>query len=659
MKLRIHGDNIIECERTLHLIATAYQTEIKRKSQCLYLPEFELIKNGKIIASVELFAGHDRWNMSIAKVLADYGSPLREATDAYITKLNADGTKEELFLAIEYCNALPAGNNAWQRNGRAISCAELNIPYLYFAEIGGVELDEDRNVKAPRFPNPIVPFSYLTASLSLKVVCIPVYESHPAITEDLRKTFTTVFGLKESLKLIKALLDETDTTKPLDNLIDKGTALVKILSDERKRIDTLKDDEWASFLKNTTGQQKANWLSKFTKHLVWKKKQSEKVNVTSTFKKLLTQTQKLNCLSVGASEIPICLIPTEKLTDFATLIQKIYPKQKAFHKTLTELGKPLLIVWITGFKPRGDDSRPDRGLVPLARMLFGNSIDILSVVFGPAKPTTWKIFKQSPEKLALDNGLWQAVIGLSNFVFADSPTSEFGELFYEISRQLKRNTKPVIFESASATNKYSEQDTDTAIHSLFSKQEKLGIFESMCNPPGGDWSGVSVLDFKTLEEYRWTSLPRVSAVEGKRPDHVIQIVTTKELIFLAIESKDNAKDLEKEIGTRLVTYLKELLKVAPTAHKIKAKDWKLYENTKTPITKFKTFSGAAFCFKSVDEIDNEMEKGNLDFVMAFEFKPQKQKSILHLKTTVQSQFLVGLLAEINKQFVSGLKIEIH
>ena len=52
MKLRIHGDNIIECERTLHLIATAYQTEIKRKSQCLYLLEFELIKNEKLIASI-------------------------------------------------------------------------------------------------------------------------------------------------------------------------------------------------------------------------------------------------------------------------------------------------------------------------------------------------------------------------------------------------------------------------------------------------------------------------------------------------------------------------------------------------------------------------------------------------------------------------------
>ena len=401
MKLRIHGDNIIECERTLHLIATAYKSEIKRISKCLFLPKFELIKSNQVFATIELFAGHDRWNISIAKVLAKYGSPLREATDAYITKLSENAQTEELCLAIEYCNALPAGNNAWQRNGRAITCAELGIPYLYFAEIGGVELDANRNVKAPRFPNPIVPFSYLTASLSLRVVCIAVYESHPAITEALRTKFSAIFGLSESLKLIESLLSETDTSQPLENLIEKGTSLVKILSGERKRTDTLKNDEWKNLLKNTTGLKKAQWLSKNTTHLVWKKKQSEKVNVTPSFKKLLLQTQQLNCLSIGASEIPICLISSEKLTNFAAIIQKIYPKQKEFFNTINELRNPLLIVWIAGFKPRGDDSRPDRGLVPLARMLFGNDIDILTVVFGPAKKTTWKTFKDNPRKLSI------------------------------------------------------------------------------------------------------------------------------------------------------------------------------------------------------------------------------------------------------------------
>ena len=60
MKLRIHGDNIIECERALDLINAAYEGELKRVSNCLYLPEFKLFVNKKAIASIELFAGHDR-----------------------------------------------------------------------------------------------------------------------------------------------------------------------------------------------------------------------------------------------------------------------------------------------------------------------------------------------------------------------------------------------------------------------------------------------------------------------------------------------------------------------------------------------------------------------------------------------------------------------
>ncbi len=659
LKLRVHGDNIVECERTLQLIAKAYKSEARQIEQCMYLPKFELIKSGRKIIIIELFAGHNRWNVNIPKILASYGASLREGADAYITKLNAIGTEEQLLLAIEYCNALPAGNNAWQRNGRALSCAEIGVPYLYFAEIGGVELDKKRNVKAPRFPNPIVPFSYLSTTLTLKVICMPVYASHPAITEKLRESFTAVFGLEDSLRLVKGLLDGSNTGKPLENLIKKGVTLVKILSNERKYVDTLKGEEWEEFLKNIKGEQKVNWLSKFTKHLIWKKKQSSKVHTTLTFKNLLIQTQQLNCLSIGATRIPICLIASSKIKEFANLIYNIYPKQKVFYNAISKLKNPLLVVWITGFKPRGDDSRPDRGLVPLARMLFGNDVNILSVVFGPAKSVIWKDFKENPEKLALNNGLWQAILRLSNFVLADSPTSVYGEIFHELPQKKRKNTKPIFFKSASVTKKYSEHDTDTAIHLLFSKQKSLGIYEGMCNPPGGDWSGVSVLDFKTLTEYRWTSLPRVSTVGGKRPDHIIQITHKSSLVFLSIESKDKSKDLEVEIGKRLKTYLKELFEMPPTACKVEGKDWKLYTNKIVPISEFKMYSGAAFCFKNTDEIYHQLEKGKLDFVMAFEFRPQNQASILHLKTTLQCRFLANLLVKIQEQFVGGLEIQIY
>jgi len=380
MKLRIHGDNIIECERALRLISIAYKGEVTTKSKNIFMPSYSINLEGKEIFEVELLSGHDRWNVNFNTELTKYGAPLREATDAYITKAAADRKTEELLLAIEFCNALPAGNNAWQRNGRAVTCAEIGIPYFYFAEIGGVELDANRKVKVPRFPNPIVPFSYLTSSKSLNVVSVPIYEAHPAITDALRKKFMHIFGTEASFDLLKCIIEQSQISDATDVLIEKGTALVKILSDDRKRVDTFRSMEWEDFLKLTSGQKKAEWIKNNPHKQVWRKKSSDKVKVTKTFKTLLANAQSLDCLSIGAREIPICLIANGNVKKFAGILKKIYPQEaiNALAGTIEKKNRPLIVVWITGFKPRGDDSRPDRGLVPLARMLFGNDIDILS-----------------------------------------------------------------------------------------------------------------------------------------------------------------------------------------------------------------------------------------------------------------------------------------
>ena len=661
MKLRIHGDNIIECERALSLISLAYNGTIIPKSRNVFMPSYSIQSKNKEIFEIELLGGHDRWNVNFNTELTKYGAPLREATDAYITKVSKDKKTEELLLAIEFCNALPAGNNAWQRNGRAVTCAEIGIPYFYFAEIGGVELDADRKVKAPRFPNPIVPFSYLTSSKSLNVVCVPIYEAHPAITNELRKKFTHIFGKEASLELLKCIIEQSQITDAMDVLIEKGTTLVKILSNDRKRLDTFRALEWEEFLKISSGQKKAEWIKNNPNKQIWKKKSSDKVNVTKSFKTLLTKTQELNLLSIGAKEIPICLVANGNIKKFASLLKEIYPaeKIKVLSNAIEKKNKPLIIVWITGFKPRGDDSRPDRGLVPLARMLFGNDIDILTIVFGPAGKQTWKTFKDNTPKLASDNGLWQAILNLSNYVLADSATSEYGILTSIVSRDLERKSVKVIFSSATPNGVFGEHDVDTAIHTLFSRQLSSSIFESMCNPPGGDWSGISYLNFSDHTEYRWTSLPRVSAIKAKRPDHIIQIHTKKEEVFLVIESKNNAKDLDENIGKRLTEYVKVLFKIAPTAYKKAKHDWESFTDKRPPLTKFSLYSGGAFVYKSLEEMKNEMQKGKLDFIIAFEFKNDGTITIGHLLLSEKCQFLNLIFTDIVSQFNSSFKIKIY
>ena len=437
--------------------------------------------------------------------------------------------------------------------------------------------------------------------------------------------------------------------------------LVRILANDRSRIDTFRNSEWDEFMRIESGLEKAEWIKNNPNKQVWKKKSGAKVQVTQSFKTLLIEVQKLNCLSIGAKEIPICLIEKANIRNFIAVLKSIYPYD-AIKEVVTQIikqNKPFIIVWITGFKPRGDDSRPDRGLVPMTRMLFGNDIDILTIVSGPAGKNTWRILKEYPQKLAHMNGLWEAVINLSNYVLADSITSSEGVIATLIQRNIKREKQKVIFDAAKPNGIFSEHDVDTAIHTLFSRQLDSNIFESMCNPPGGDWSGISYWDFTDETEYRWTSLPRVSSIQAKRPDHIIHINTTSDEIFLVIESKNHSRDLETNIGSRLVEYVKVLFKVAPTAHKLKNKDWKLFEDIESPLKKIVTLSGGAFCYTNFNDLERAMAKGNLDFIFAFEFKKDGLPSIGHLLTTEKSQFLVNIITKITSQFNGRFEIKIY
>lgn len=660
MKLNIHGDNIVECERTLGLIARAYAAKVVRMSDNIYCPQFRLIVNGNPQFEVTLYSGHGRWGVDIQDILSGKGAPIREATDAYITK--EENGREEIILAIEYCNALPAGNNAWQRNGRAVTCAELGIPYFYYAEVGGVELDSRRNVKAPRFPNPIVPFSYLSASLSLDVICIPIYEAHLAITDALLGKFQTVFGLESSLLLLKGIVEGSNHSDSFGSLKEKGLSLVKILASERKRIDTLKGEQWDRFLQSASAKEKTEWLSSEKVVQPWKRKQSGKIKMTKAFKKLAKQIKTIDCISIGASEIPICLIPKHALPKMIEIFENIYAGKgiDGFISNLKTLSEPLVVVWITGFKPGGDDSRPDRGLVPLARMIFGNDIQILSIVYGPAFDKTWKIFKEDPLKLPQINGLWEAIMNLSNLIFADSATSKFGPLYHVAQRTVEKITTKVLFPAAKKIPiGFAEHDVDSAIYLLFSRMLGSGIYISMCNPPGGDWSGISVLDFLKEDEYRWTSLPRVSAVRGKRPDHVIQLHIDKRDVFLSIESKNNPSDLENQVGKRLCRYLDVLFHSQPIAYKAKGDRWKLHTSKKPPLKTYEVISAGAFCFRNSTELSDSIARTNCDIAMGFEFKSENEVSILHLKTSQKCEFFRDVMAKIVGQFNSGIKIQVH
>ena len=657
-KFRIHGDNILECERALILIFQALDVkngDIKFFGEASYAPLYRIEKNG-VAYEIKLFPGYDRWGINLKQYLIDAGGTLREATDAIITRLLEKDSKfyERPVVSIEFCGALPAGNNAWQRCGRALASAYAKIPYLYFVEIGGVELDANRKIKAFRFPNPLVPFSYLTLGEVEQTVAIPVFIPSPSLGDAVKQKFEQCFGFDEAIKLIREILLDNDCTNEIKKLKERATKVVRTLANERKRKDCLPEADWDIFSQKQTGKDKAQWLA--GKAMAWHKKIGLKT-VTKTFLTLLRITKKFG-VAAGSSDMPFCLIPANKRKEFCKNIAKIYRKRvnQSFLQWTAKVDKPLVCVWIAGFKPRGDDSRPDRGLVPLARMIFGRTdIDLLTVVYGPAKSVTWRIFTKDLRKLAIVNGLWEAILGLSDAVLVDTPTNK---KMCDIGRILIRGTKSKAAGPISAANpkpSFGEHDVDSVIHLLFSDAFSHGVYEGLCNPPGGDWSGIRMVDFDTMDEYKWTSLPRVSAKDTKRPDHLIQF--KEQNILLSIESKDTVLTLEDAIGTRLKRYINILIKHSPIAIK-KLSDFIWRPSIKKVTLKGNVISGAAFRVGNHKEMSNALKRGKVDVVFGMEFLNGSYKVRINILFNKNYAFLASIIEKLGNRYKELWEINI-
>lgn len=658
--LRVHGDNILECEHALKLMVKAIDPS--GQSFCFiggtaYAPIYKIKSCTGTSFNVQLFPGYGRWKFDIKKYLIDRGAPLREATDAVITKLTKikKESYEEFVLSLEFCGALPAGNNAWQRCGRALASTYASIPYLYFAEIGGIELDAARKEKAPRFPNPLVPFAYLTLGAVERSMAIPVFVPSPSSNKITRKTFDKYFGFEDALTLIRNLLLDEPTKGSVRNLQTKAEKIVQLLAKGRKRKDCIPPKEWGDLADQESGYNKAIWLIK--KAMPWNKKTGIK-NLTSSFKKLLKVTIKNGAIAIGSKDMPFCLISQDNRKKYGKELSLLYRNRvtQEFLNWISIGHKPLLCVWVAGFKPRGDDSRPDRGLVPLARMIFGrNDVDLLTIVYGPAKIITWQRLQKDMWELARINGLWEAIIGLSDGLLIDSPTSKkLNNLGYIVPQKAASKSRPLI-KAARTVPYFGEHDVDSVLHLLFSTKVKDGIYEGLCNPPGGDWSGISIIDFKNNNEHRWTSLPRVSGRNTKRPDHLVQFKLNSYL--LSIESKDTSSTLKHNIGIHLKNYVKRLIQKPPIAFRnYGSSQWQPTSNRIKE--SFNIVSGAAFRISQSEDLKEVSNRGKLDIVFGIDFSSDSKTVKIHTFFADTAKKVIPLFKKLASKFSGILEIEV-
>lgn len=644
-RFRIHGDNVVECERTLRLIEVGFNltADLVPGSSPAH-PEFRFQHPTAGELEFELLPGHGRWGVDLAQALITRGARIRENADSLITEVK--GIEEEIIFGIEYCGALPAGNQAWQRHGRAYSFAQSKTPYLIFNEVGGAELDSERGIKASRYPNPAAPYALLLLSKDLGSVVLPIYESAVSAPKEVKESFKSAFGLDDATNLIAALILGNKTETEVSRLENKTLNMVELLTKSRVRKDSLKIEEWStalasknrfSFLKSVSGK--------------YSRKTTDKVQASKTASKFLDIVLKSGSLEFFSGALPITWIPKDKKTSFLKELASLYKSEVNISQFTP--GKDLVIVFVTGFKPRGDDSRPDRGLTPLGRMLAGPTAEMLTFLWGPAKEPMLKRLKADFNNAASLNGLIEAVVTTSDFVLVDSINHAPFLLDTRTPAPVKRAEK----SSKNLEFSISEHDVDSVIHFFVTQPHRNQYFEGLCNPPGGDWSGISLQD-SNMEEIRWTSLPRVSSSAAKRPDHVVQFRTKEREYVLAIESKLDAGDMDLDVGPNLIRYVEELTKVHPNARRKNSNsDWNVTNSEKQKISAFKTYSAAAFRIINEQDLEKVLDRSKANLILGFKFENNLSDITVYLSTAKGYEFLSVDFKEMISSSSFRLKIK--
>lgn len=645
-KYRIHGDNIVECERIANLIIK--EVNPHKISRSLIAPSTISVdmsfsfQGSEYEWNFELLPGFNksnrhRWSKNIFDILKDNGSFLDETPDAIITSI--ENNCETILCAIEFCSALQAGNQAWQRSGRAFSTGRTGCHYLYIVDFVKYELDPStRERKNLRFPNAAVPYSYVSFSESTNNFVAQIYvrsEEFDKSRDSALATFNENDFAEDDLAqyLVKRLAG-IDTTKEQKSILQKNLNVVRFLARSTGSANSFTEAQWnrlSAYKAGIVSYSIDNAKFNFHKTIAAKSQHGKSASVLSLIDKL--------SVGMASRDLPMGIIPASKRPAFASGLEKIYPNSdKSIIKKIANSNQDLILCLIKGFKPRGDDNRPDRGVLPLTTMLSSTDSEILTFIYGPLLYKNYELLKSNPKSLAKSNGLWKSILGLTNYVLLDVPilnnkTLKDAELLIDSTplkndfTQSKTNSTLSQSDFPAIPNGYHEDDVDTCIHYTFSHLLGNSCFEGLCNPPGGDWSGISILHNNI--EKRWLSLPRVSDdIDGKRPDHILELfgVFDKPLI-LSIESKERSIDLESNVGNGLINYIKHLMNYIPNVEKDASDKW--HQSTKyVNFNDFEIISAAAYLKSEAQDNSTVFNNSNCD--MLFLMTPNKKGWLIEI-----------------------------
>lgn len=641
---RIYGDNIVECLRVIKLIENNTIASFNKKIKYLnQLSSSIILFNDDITLNITLVPGFDksnrkRWKSNILDEYKKLGSSLDETADVFITEINND--KEKILTVIEFCSALQAGNQAWQRSGRAFSCGQTGIPYFYVIDLPKYELDPvTRERKSLRYPNPVVAYSYLTYTKHCNSPVLQIITKSEEYRSNLqyfdKYDARDIYNDTELENYIVLKLLHKDTSDVEKLMYTKNNNLVLSL------IEIMNTDFTKNDINKINIDSPAKGIIDHT-NIKFKKTIAKKSATRNTLiiNDIISKCSK----GIFKSDLPFGIIPRNMYDKFFSEMNLLITISDQIKKEIYK--KDFFVVaCMKGFKPGGDDNRPDRGILPLLRMIFGHSANIITFIYGPIVNSNFKLLMNDKEKLAKSNGLWQTFINLSDYLIFDCPilgTDYIKNGFIKMNHSSKMSTtlSPVFNKLDLTPVGFREDEVDTLFHLLFEFFVE-DAFCGMCNPPGGDWSGISLINSNN-KIVRWLSLPRVS--DDKRPDHVVQIRKNNKNYLFVMESKDNPFDLEENIGPRLSNYIKWLCDFAPNVEKGTNQNWELCNST-LDFNSFDVITAGSFISHTKINCESIFYKSKCDIIFSCTPINNNWDIEIYYKKDSQIEMFVSLLTK--------------
>lgn len=459
----VYGDNLEECHKLCEILARfgmSFGFELKSKigpiDQPVYIFEFSFddADSEQVKVGLAPCGRYQDWEREKRPKIGI------EDPDIILCPYERNKIGDPI-LAAEFNDAIPAGNNAWQRFPRTAQAAEHGIPFIYIIPVADAEV-KDGVFRSLRHPNVIFQLAQFNLMQKYGVYSVTIYRNSPWYAGALREgkacpdISVGLWGKSLSKLLVAEILgiifksengcwDYSSISRiKEEGFKESAENMLRYISEFASS--DFKMLENHPILKSERTEVIEAWWEKLEsgkdidpKYLFFDWSREDFLEAEIPFDKRLSTTSKYKEIinpkltsplafsyKEGANEIAIISKPKE----FAKILARTYSLEKEIKKYLFEMDGTVLFMPIAGYvQDTGGPSfsRPDKGLVRLIEETFCTN-DVFDskivLLYSQLVPNDWKdqiriAQREKRQKLSGTNNLWRELVRWADLIIAD------------------------------------------------------------------------------------------------------------------------------------------------------------------------------------------------------------------------------------------------